>query len=222
MPCHTRDVSTPIDASGDAAPSVLDDAWRRHISSDPTLLVRLLGRHREKHRRYHTVAHLEAVVGAVVELGAIEAVDDLSAVVAAALYHDAIYEPASPANERASARLARRDLTTLGWAGDRIARVTLMIEATTDHLAPPDQGHALLFDADLMVLGAAPDEYAAYAEAVRAEYRHVDDGAWRTGRRGFLEAFLTREAIYATSTGRSRWEHAARSNLTTELATLSD
>jgi len=46
--------------------------------------------------------------------------------------------------------------------------------------------------------------------------------AWRTGRAGILVAFVEREAIYATSTGRDRWERTARANLTAELATLSD
>ena len=67
--------------------------------------------------------HVEAVVHAVIELGAAEPVDDLGAVVAGAFYHDAVYEPASPANERASARLARRDLTALGWDELRAAHV---------------------------------------------------------------------------------------------------
>ena len=213
-------MSTPIGPDDGAPLSLLDDAWRRHISTDPTLLARLIGRHREKHRRYHTVAHLESVVGTVIEIGAAEHVDDLGAVVAGAFYHDAVYEPASPANERASARLARRDLATLGWADDRIEHVARMIEATAEHRAPPDQEHALLFDADLMILGAAPADYASYADGVRAEYRHVDDDAWRTGRAGVLESFVEREAIYATYTGRDRWEHAARANLTAELATL--
>lgn len=186
---------SPIDADNGAPPSPLDDAWRRHLSTDPALLARLIARHREKHRRYHTVAHVEAVVGTVIELGAIEDVDDLGAVVAGALDHDAVYEPASPANERASARLARRDLTTLGWGADRITHVTRMIEATKDHRAPPDHDHAVLFDADLSILGAEPADYASYVDAVRAEYRHVDDVAWRMGRRDVLQAFLAREAV---------------------------
>lgn len=213
-------MSTPIETDASAPRSLLDDAWQRHISTDPTLLARLIGRHREKHRRYHTVAHVESVVGAVIELGAIEDVDDLGAVAAGAFYHDAVYEPASPANERASARLARRDLATLGWGEDRLAHVACMIEATKSHLAPPDQDHAVLFDADLMILGATPADYGSYVDAVRAEYRHVDDEVWRTGRSSILDAFLAREAIYATSTGQSRWELAARTNLTAELATL--
>jgi predicted metal-dependent HD superfamily phosphohydrolase len=213
-------VSTPAERGDGPPPSPLDAAWRRHLSTDTSLLTRLVGRHREKHRRYHTAAHVEAVVGVVIELDAQEPADDLGAVIAAAMYHDAVYEPASPANERASARLARRDLGTLGWEPERVARVAHMIEATSDHLAPPDHDHALLFDADLGILGADGRAYAAYADAVRAEYRHVDDDAWRVGRRRVLESLLERPEIYATTTGRSRWEATARANMADELESL--
>ncbi len=219
-PCHTRGVSTPAERGDDPPRTPLDEAWRRHVSTDTALLTRLVGRHREKHRRYHDVAHVEAVVGAVIGLDALEPAVDLGAVVAAAMYHDAVYEPASPANERASARLARRDLATLGWEPERVTRVAHMIEATSDHLAPPDHDHALLFDADLGILGADPRAYAAYADAVRAEYRHVDDDVWRVGRCRVLESLLERAEIYATATGRDRWEAAARTNMTDELESL--
>jgi predicted metal-dependent HD superfamily phosphohydrolase len=225
MPWHTRDVSGPIEPELIAtpsrlAPSPLVDAWQRHVADDLTLLKQLIRRHREKHRRYHTVDHVVAVVAAVEDLGAADGARDLGAVVAAAFYHDAVYEPASPSNERASARLARRDLTTLGWVADRTAHVADVIEATADHRSAPDTDHALLSDADLAILAAPPDEYAAYVGAVRAEYHHVDDAAWRAGRRTILDRFLERDWIYATPTGRTRWEHAARANLTTEVKLL--
>lgn len=201
-------------------------AWQAHVSSETDLLDRLLARHRERHRRYHGVAHVAWVVRHVGELVSTEPVDDLDAVVAAAFYHDAIYEPQNPANERASARLARRDLTALGvseparWIEPRVESVGIMIEGTTSHLDPPDAGTAVLYDADLAVLGADVAGYDGYATGVRAEYRHVDDDDWRVGRTAVLEAFLARPAIYATGTGRERWERRARANLTAELAAL--
>lgn len=195
-------------------------AWQRHVSDDRHSLDRLVDRYREEHRRYHTVDHLEAVIDAVIELAGVEHVDDLGAVVAAAMYHDAVYEPSSPTNERASARLARLDLGALGWPVERVEHVAALIEATDRHDSPPDIDHAVLFDADLSILGATPEAYSRYAAAVRAEYSHVDDRSWRSGRRSVLLAFLDRSAIYATVAARGRWETAARSNLATELASL--
>jgi predicted metal-dependent HD superfamily phosphohydrolase len=201
----------------------LDVAWQRHVSTDRRLLDALLARHREKQRRYHTATHVAWVIRHVEELALTEPVEHLDEIVAAAFYHDAIYEPAHHANERASARLARRDLATLGWADDAIDRVAEMIEATahtSESAHDPTGDVVILLDADLAILGADPAAYSSYVDGVRAEYRHVDDTDWRVGRAAILGALLDRPHIFATPTGRERWEARARANLTAELAAL--
>jgi predicted metal-dependent HD superfamily phosphohydrolase len=195
------------------------------VTTDRTLLDRLLARHREKHRRYHTTAHVAWVIRHVDELASVEPVDHLDEVMAAAFYHDAVYEPAYPANERASARLARRDLTSIGWDADAVERVGSMIEATAHGAAESGDvtgDTAVLLDADLAILGADPAGYSAYVTGVRAEYRNVPDDEWRTGRAAVLTGFLDRPTIYSTPSARGRWEARARANLTAELASLID
>jgi predicted metal-dependent HD superfamily phosphohydrolase len=208
-------VGTDID---EHVPSAAEIAWTTHVSPDTMLFERLVARHRERQRRYHRIEHVEAVLAHVDELAATESIDDRGAIVAAALYHDAIYEAQHPANERASARLARRDLTELGWEADRIERVGLMIEGTKTHLDPPDADTAVLFDADLAILGADTDAYQVYVSRVRDEYGHLDDAEWSAGRSAVLTGFLERSQIYATADGRERWEATARANITAELA----
>lgn len=202
----------------------LEVAWQQHVTADRALLDGLLARHREKHRRYHTATHVAWVIRHVGELATTEPVDHLDEVVAAAFYHDAVYEAAYPANERASARLARRDLASIGWDVGAVERVGWMIEAT-EHDAPTAEratgDTAVLLDADLAILGADPAGYSAYVAGVRAEYRHVADDDWRTGRTAVLEGFLARPTIYLTASGRNRWDDRARANLTAELAQLS-
>jgi predicted metal-dependent HD superfamily phosphohydrolase len=195
-------------------------AWTEHVDTDLDLFDRLVSRHRERQRRYHRIGHVEAVLGHIDELAETESIDDHGAVVAAALYHDAIYESQHPANERASARLARRDLTALGWDEARVDRVGTMIEGTATHLDPGDTDTAVLFDADLAILGSDSDRYRSYASAVRDEYGHFDNAEWTAGRAIVLAGFLERPTIYATAGGRDRWEVAARSNITAELAEL--
>jgi predicted metal-dependent HD superfamily phosphohydrolase len=95
-----------------------------------------------------------------------------------------------------------------------------MIRGTADHRDPPDLDTAVLFDADLAVLGADPAGYGDYVRGVRAEYGHVDDAGWRAGRASVLQSFLDRPSIYATDPGRRRWESTARANITAELAAL--
>ena len=201
----------------------LDVAWQRHVTADRTLLDGLLARHREKHRRYHTAAHVAWVIRHVDELASVEPIEHLDEVIAAAFYHDAVYEPAYPANERASARLARRDLASIGWDADAVERVASMVEATehgATEAGAATGDTAVLLDADLAILGADPAGYSTYATGVRAEYRHVTDDDWRTGRTAVLEEFLERPTIYSTPTARDRWETRARANLAAELATL--
>lgn len=201
----------------------LEVAWQRHVATERTLLDGLLARHREKHRRYHTATHVAWVIRHVDELATTEPVDHLDEVVAAAFYHDAVYEPAYPANERASARLARRDLAAIGWDVAALERVASMIEAT-EHHAPaaeePTVDTAVLLDADLAILGADPAGYSAYVTGVRAEYRHVADDDWTAGRAVVLEGFLQRPAIFRTPSGHDRWEARARANLAAELSEL--
>jgi predicted metal-dependent HD superfamily phosphohydrolase len=199
----------------------LEVAWQRHVTADRALLDGLLARHREKHRRYHTATHVAWVIRHVDELATEDPVEHLDEVIAAAFYHDAVYEPTYPANERASARLARRDLASIGWGDDAVDRVGAMIEAT-EHRAsaaePATGDTAILLDADLAILGADPAAYSTYVAGIRAEYRHVSDDDWRTGRAEVLHGFLERPTIYLTSSGRDRWEARARANLAAELA----
>jgi predicted metal-dependent HD superfamily phosphohydrolase len=201
----------------------LEVAWQLHVGGERRLFDNLLARHREKHRRYHTATHVAWVIRHVDELAATEPVEHLHEVVAAAFYHDAVYEPAYPANERASARLARRDLTTIGWDEAAVDRVGSMIEATDHGATTPAHASGdtpILLDADLAILGADPAAYSSYVAAVRSEYRDVDDDEWRTGRAGILDGFLARPTIYLTTSGRDRWEDRARANLVAELAEL--
>lgn len=201
----------------------LRTAWCEHVSDTPAGLVALdevIGRHREPHRRYHGVRHVTWVVRHVLDLARSELVADLGAIVAAAFFHDAVYDPRASDNEEQSACLAERTLVDLGWSPERAARVAELIRATADHDAAGDGDRAVLLDADLAVLGSDPAAYQAYVRGVRAEYGHVPEAEWRAGRAAVLERLAAREAIYATPTGRERWESRARANLAAELATL--
>ena len=201
-------------------------AWSRCVddSHDAWVLFdSLISRHREAHRHYHGVRHVTWVVRHVEELAVAEPVDDIAAVVVAAFFHDAVYDPQASDNEVASARLADRELTVLGWDESRRGLVTAMVEATATHDAPAiDTDTAVLLDADLAVLGSDPAGYQAYVAGVRSEYAHVSADAWRAGRTQVLRSFLERPALFATPTGRARWETRARANLAAELASLRD
>jgi predicted metal-dependent HD superfamily phosphohydrolase len=202
-------------------------AWRRVAGAGHELLVEeLIARHGEPHRHYHTARHVTVVLRHVGELLDAHPADvrrDDEAIIAAALFHDVVYEPRSATNEADSAALAERALAQVGWPVSRAETVGTLVRATANHLFN-DQlpgGAAILFDADLAVLGAEPQVYAAYVTAVRHEYAHVDDEQWRAGRATVLRGILSRSPIYLTPTMGARREHRARANLAAELAGLS-
>ena len=186
-------------------------------------LDRLLARHREPHRHYHTVTHVAAALATADDL--LAEVDGVDAAAArlALFFHDAVYDPqaAAGANEAASAALAERTLPDLGVGAGCVAAASAAILATADHRLPPDGSPttAVVLDADLAILAAEPARYEAYVAGVRAEYPHVDDEAWRTGRTAVLTAFLDRPALFATAPMQAH-ERRARANLSAERSRL--
>lgn len=181
------------------------------------VVAELRARYAEPHRRYHTVEHLEEALAVVADLGGSEAVE------LAVWFHDAIHDPASSPgeSEARSAALAVERLTALGADPVLVAEVERLVLLTAGHeVAAGDADGAVLADADLAILGAPPERYARYAADVRAEYAHVPDDAWRTGRAAVLEGFLGRPRLYRTEAAHRRWDAAARRNLAAELATL--
>ncbi|MEU8947765.1 hypothetical protein [Streptomyces sp. NPDC048489] len=179
----------------------------------------LLARWREPQRRYHSVAHLTAVLDHVDLLE--EYADDPDQVRLAAWFHDAVYRPDRSENEERSARLAERALAELGVDPAATREVARLVRLTVAHdPADDDRNGAVLCDADLAVLAAPPDAYAAYTAAVREEYAFVPDEAFRAGRAAVLRGLLGLPRLFRTRYGRREWEERARHNVGRELDRL--
>ena len=186
----------------------------------------LLLRYAQPHRHYHTATHVMFVLRHLHDIAQQSKSQASPEVVAAALYHDAIYDPTVDANEALSAVLAASDLAEIGWSAQRCDSVAAMIVATAGHTADPTAAveasdTAMLLDADLAILGAEPGAYQAYVNGVRSEYAHVDDEQWRTGRSLVLQHFLDRPRLFTTDYMYAAAEHRARANIEAELAALS-
>ncbi|WFE37092.1 metal-dependent phosphohydrolase [Micromonospora sp. WMMD998] len=184
--------------------------------------ARLLAGWREPHRHHHTVAHLRTV------LDVVDAYADRARhpdqVRLAAWGHDAVYDPRAggDANERASADLTGSLLTAAGVPAATVTGVRRLVLLTAGHeVGPDDPDGALLCDADLAVLAAAPADYDRYAAAIRREYAHVPEPDFRAGRADVLRHLLALPALYRLPETHARWEGPARANLRRELTTLS-
>jgi predicted metal-dependent HD superfamily phosphohydrolase len=174
----------------------------------------------EPHRRYHTRRHIEDC------LKKLAAWPDLAArerrlLTWAIWWHDAVYDPKAPDNEARSAAIALRDLPDLGATREEAEEVARLVALTAGHhVGEGDPLGAAMVSIDLSILAAPRAAYDAYARAVRAEYAHVPDKAWRRGRAAVLQRFLDAPVIFPDPAFRTAHEAAARANLERELATL--
>ncbi len=174
-------------------------------------------RYSEPARRYHTLDHIDAVLTTIDELAESEPSEERRALGLAGWLHDVIYDPTRPDNEAASARYAHDRLAALGLPDEIAVEAARLIELTAGHVVRDDDVDGrILVDADLAILGAPAAVYDDYAAAIRTEYRHVPDDAYRAGRAAVLGMFLDRPRLFMTGTAHARFDAAARQNLQRE------
>ncbi len=201
-------------------------AWQRllrrcgaHPARAAALYPEIVARYSAPGRFYHTLAHVGHVLAVVAALAPYAG--DAAVVRLAAWLHDLVYEPGASDNEVRSAALSGEWLRELGLTGALSGEVERLILLTAAHeVGGRDDDGAVLLDADLAVLGAPPPAYEAYARAIRREFAHVDEAAYRLGRAAVLRRFLARPALYQTAPMRAAYEARARQNLERELDLL--
>ncbi len=170
-------------------------------------------------RHYHDIGHVAAML-ALLDQHAPAHVDKLP-IRWAILYHDVVYDARRSDNEAASADIMERDLAALGVSRGVRERVADLILATRHgESVAQDEAMALLVDIDLAVLASGAEAYDGYAAAIRREYAHVPQEAYRAGRSRVLSGFLDRPALYQTPALHAQWEQPARRNLAREIEAL--
>lgn len=170
-------------------------------------------------RAYHDTTHLAEVLGRIEALAAAGEVFDRAPVLLAAWFHDAVYDGERDAEER-SAAWAEDTLPALVDDGV-VAEVARLVRLTETHRPDDaDRNGCVLSDADLGILAAGPQRYAAYVAAVRSEYAHLDEAVFLAGRRVVLEHLLDKPRLFHTGSALSWWEEPARANAGAELERL--
>ena len=194
----------------------------RHTANPGAAAVgrELLASWSEPHRRYHGVSHLRDILAHVEELAGVA--DDADAVRLAAWYHDSVYAGLPDDEERRAGR-AEEDLSGLGLEPQLIDEVARLVRMTITHdPAPGDHDGEVLSDADLASLAVPRERYALDAAAIRAEYAHIPDEAFRKGRLQVLVGLLEGQGVFRTEQAHQQREGAAQGDLRAELATLTD
>jgi predicted metal-dependent HD superfamily phosphohydrolase len=178
----------------------------------------LLDAYSQKHRHYHTGAHIEHCLR---ELDSAPGLAQEPAEVELALwFHDVVYDPYSSDNEAKSADLACALLNRHGVGAERVERVCAHIMATRHEAPAALDDSKLLVDVDLSILGVDEAAYATFEKNVREEYRWVPGPLFRRKRAEILESFLARPSLYSTVPFRTRYEAPARRNLRAAITAL--
>lgn len=204
-----RDALATLAPPGLDVSSALLDVLERTYASPP--------------RAYHTLAHVRDVATWHAQVAREVGWRQPHETYLAVLFHDAVYLPGARDNEARSAELARVTLT--GWPVD-LERIGALIELTARHgsiaAGEVDPDAALFLDCDMAILGADAETFEAYDAAIRAEYAHLPDAAYRAGRRAFLERLLAAPRMFLSSYFDARLAARARANLALALARAAD
>lgn len=166
-------------------------------------------------RHYHNLKHIEDCLAALESVSGLSG-RDREILTAAIWWHDIVYDATRSDNEELSARLAEQNVAAgLREEVGRLVRLT-----RSHHVEPDDHLGAVMISIDLCILGADPSAYDAYAAAIRKEYAHVAEDAYRKGRAAVLERFAARPVIYPDAGFAARLERPARANIERELKSL--
>jgi predicted metal-dependent HD superfamily phosphohydrolase len=163
---------------------------------------------REPHRRYHTLAHVEAMLSNLPDACASREL------VAAIWLHDIVYDPQADDNEE---RSADRALIDLAYTSIDRQAVRSLILGTRRHEGGSDSQN-ILNDLDLGIFGAPRAVYIDYVRQIREEYGHVNDEVYRPARAAIMRRFNERH-IFRTR----HFEHLeapAHVNLAWEIKAL--
>lgn len=206
------------------APEQLPDlvaAWP--LESGTALRDELLAAYADPSRGYHDTLHLAEVLSRLDVLAEAGEWFPTLPVVLAAWFHDGVYDGERDAEER-SATWAEHALPLLDDAAcDEaiVAEVARLVRLTETHRPEADDvAGCALSDADLAILAAPAERYAAYVAAVRREYPQLDDATFAAGRALVLADLLDKPQLFHTPHALAHWEAPARVNATRELERL--
>ncbi|MFO1394024.1 MAG: TIR domain-containing protein [Steroidobacteraceae bacterium] len=213
-----------VPATTDGATASQDDGLpallqRAGLDGDAagSLTAALRARYREPVRRYHTLDHIRHCLRHVDVAAAL--VPDADTLRLAVWFHDAVYEPASPANEARSADYARAMLAP-HLPSARLDDVVRLVLVTRYGETPRRDDEAWMVDVDYSSFGLPWEEFLRDSRAVREERPDLDEEDFAVQQSRFLEELLAREHLYCTLHFRERCEARARENIRRYLGLL--
>lgn len=187
-----------------------------------TLWHEVEGHYCERHRHYHTLDHLKQMFDLFDKIK--HKLDNPNEVEAAIWYHDVIYRTHATVSDNT---VIQNEFESAVLANERLQNSTLNMNAVFDmilmtggHEKPNTLDAQYFHDLDLSVLGADPDTYFKYSEAIRQEYSYVPDDVYARERVKILNSFLDREKTYQTEHFNRLFDDQSSVNMADEVAYL--
>jgi predicted metal-dependent HD superfamily phosphohydrolase len=167
-------------------------------------------------RVFHNLRHIDDCLCRFDEVAT--HLDQPDAVEIALWFHDAIYEPGDPNNERRSADLFVAQAS--GGSHALRALVVSLIMATERKGAPRSDDARFVDDIDLAGFGVGWAAFARSSAQLRREFADLTDADYYRGQWRFLSRLRRRPNFFRTAYFRDRYEEQAQSNLDRLLADL--
>lgn len=211
-----------MDMSSELTPFLRDLYHRlpRDLNRGPVvegMVQELLRLYQQDHRHYHNLVHVSECLSEFRDVFTV--CEDANACEMAIWYHDIIYEPGEPTNERLSANKARFDCMRLHVSEKLSDKVFNLILSTT-HTNDVIGDAAFVSDIDLAIFARPWERYSEYEAQIRKEYSMYSDKEYLAGRALFLDGMLRKPHIYFTDYFRNKYEKIAKANIALSLMKL--
>ena len=165
-------------------------------------------------RRFHNLHHIHDCLHRLDEVESLVA--DRDAVEIALWFHDAVYVPSDPENERLSAELFLAKSNGADPVFRR--RVCGLILATRHKCTAHSNDRRFIEDIDLAGFGASWKTFMREGELLREEFAAQSDDQYYAGQVCFLARLKQRRSFFSTDYFRDRYEAKAQANLDRLLA----
>ena len=188
--------------------------WRRCVASPPSpdaavVYDDLYGRLQEPGRKFHNIGHIDDCLARLDEVK--RHLVDPDAVELGLWFHDAVYVPGDPTNERRSAELFYSHAAGAPPMFRR--RVGALILTTQRSRTPRNNDCKFIDDIDLAGFGSPWDEFMYNGDLLRREFALQSDADYYRGLAAFLTSLRRRPRFFRTDWFARRYEAQAQRNV---------
>ena len=197
--------------------------WRRCVPSPrasgaTAVFADLEARLGERGRVFHNLGHIDDCLRRMDEV--VPQLADRDAVEVGVWFHDAVYEPGNPENERMSAQLFLDQ--SAGAEPHFRRRVCALILTTKRNREPRSNDCKFIDDIDLAGFGAPWEEFMRNGDSLRQEFANQSDSDYYRGLSSFLTALRRRPRFFRTDYFAKRYEAQAQANLDRLIGLLAE